>query len=203
MAKKKIIKDKDGKNVEIDQDAIDAALAGAVTTRDGNPIVPRRQNTGAAKAKPPTVDDKKSNESRPEPTDECTGKPDPIEDKAPVKAPSDPIAADQKKFGEDCYNFNIDAKKCHYQSTKHEDKSILEYVRAINKKIYDETCLGGFSTNVQFRVTPQDWVNVSHIVDWYRARGFEVIVKETTSPAYGKDVGTMNHNFTISWANAE
>lgn len=184
MAKKKIIKDNEGNPVEIDQDAIDAALAGAVTTKDGNPIAPQRQNTGAAKAKPPTVDDKKSNkesdESKPE-----------------------PIAADQKKFGEDCYNFNIDAKKCHYQSTKHEDKSILEYVRAINKKIYDETCLGGFSTNVQFRVTPQDWVNVSHIVDWYRARGFEVIVKETTSPAYGKDVGTMNHNFTISWANAQ
>jgi hypothetical protein len=185
MAKKKIIKHKDGKNVEIDQDAIEAALAGAVTSINGAPIAPIR--------KP----------AKPEPTDECTGKPDPVDDKAPVKAPSDPIATDQRKFGEDCYNFNIDAKKCHYQSTKHEDKSILEYVRAINKKIYDETCIGGFSTNVQFRVTPQDWVNVSHIKDWYRARGFEVEDKGTTSPAYGKEVGTMNYNFTISWANAK
>ena len=184
MAKKKIIKDKDGKNVEIDQDAIEAALAGAVTSVNGAPIAPIRK------------------EARPEPTDECTGKPDPLPVDEKPKAKDEPIASDQKKFGEDCFNFNIDAKKCHYQSTKHEDKSILEYVRAINKKIYDETCLGGFSTNVQFRVTPQDWVNVSHIMDWYRARGFEVIVKETTSSAYGKDVGTMNHNFTISWATA-
>ena len=101
---------------------------------------------------------------------------------APLPPPSDPkckddencknpdnekeggaIAADQKKFGEDCYNFNIDAKKCHYQSAKNEDKSIMNYVRAINKKIYDETRTGGFSTNVQFRVTPQ--------LTWLRGRG--------------------------------
>ena len=191
MAKKKIIKDNEGNPVEIDQDVIDAALAGAVTTKDGTPIAPppppRSQETGAAKENSPATNKKSS--------------------KKPAKkwdeSKSESIAVDQKKFSEDCYNFNIDAKKCHYQSTKHEDKSILEYVRAINKKIYDETCAGGFSTNVQFRVTPQDWVNVSHIVDWYRARGFEVIVKETTSPAYGKDVGTINHNFTISWVNAK
>ena len=163
---------------EFDQAAIDAALAGAVTRMDGSPVPSMKKESG--------------NET---PTDECTTK--------PVDAPSQPIAADQKKFGEDCFNFNIDAKKCHYQSTKNEDKSILEYVRAINKKIYDETCVGGFSTNVQFRVTPQDWVNVAHIQDWYRARGFEVVDKGTTSPAYGKEVGTMNYNFTISWANAQ
>ena len=171
---------------EFDQAAIDAALAGAVTMRDGSPV-PSMQ---------------KGNEPLPPPTDECTGEPDPLPVDEKPKTRDEPIASDQKKFGEDCFNFNIDAKKCHYQSTKHEDKSILEYVRAINKKIYDETCLGGFSTNVQFRVTPQDWVNVSHIMDWYRARGFDVIVKETTSSPYGKDVGTMNHNFTISWATA-
>ena len=191
MAKKKIIKDNEGNPVEIDQDVIDAALAGAVTTKDGTPIAPppppRSQETGTAKENSPATD-KKSNKKPAKKWDESKPK---------------PIAADIKKFSEDCYNFNIDAKKCHYQSTKHEDKSILEYVRAINKRIYDETCAGGFSTNVQFRVTPQDWVNVSHIVDWYRARGFEVIVKETTSPAYGKDVGTINHNFTISWVNAK
>ena len=170
---------------EFDQAAIDAALAGAVTRLDGSPV-PSMQ---------------KRNEPLPPPTDDCAGKPDPVEDKAPTK--NTPIAADQKKFGEDCFNFNIDAKKCHYQSAKNEDKSILEYVRAINKKIYDETCLGGFSTNVQFRVTPQDWVNVSHIKDWYKARGFEVEDKGTTAPAYGKEVGTMNYNFTISWANAK
>ncbi len=170
---------------EFDQAAIDAALAGAVTRMDGSPV--------------PSM--KKGNEPLPPPTDDCAGKRDPEGDKASTK--NTPIAADQKKFGEDCFNFNIDAKKCHYQSVKNEDKSILEYVRAINKKIYDETCVGGFSTNVQFRVTPQDWVNVAHIQDWYRARGFEVVDKGTTSPAYGKEVGTMNYNFTISWATAQ
>lgn len=172
---------------EFDQAAIDAALAGAVTMRDGSPV--------------PSL--KKEINPLPVPTDECTGKPDPTPTKDKVLEKKEPIASDQKKFGEDCYNFNIDAKKCHYQSTKHEDKTILEYVRAINKKIYDETCVGGFSTNVQFRVTPNDWVNVSHIKDWYIARGFDVEDKGTTAPAYGKDVGTMNYNFTISWANAK
>lgn len=172
---------------EFDQAAIDAALAGAVTRMDGSPV-PSMQ---------------KGNEPLPTPTDHCDGKPDPDPEKDKASTKNTPIAADQKKFGEDCYNFNIDAKKCHYQSVKNEDKSILDYVRAINKKIYDETCVGGFSTNVQFRVTPQDWVNVSHIQDWYRARGFEVVDKGTTSPAYGKEVGTMNYNFTISWANAQ
>ena len=192
MAKKVVNKsvtsvDKPNNSIqEFDQAAIEAALAGAVTMGDGSPVQSLKNETK------PTQ----------EPTDECTGKPDPLPQDEKSKATDEPIASDQKKFGEDCFNFNIDAKKCHYQSTKHEDKSILEYVRAINKKIYDETCLGGFSTNVQFRVTPQDWVNVSHIMDWYRAGGFEVIVKETTSSAYGKDVGTMNHNFTISWATA-
>lgn len=167
-----------------DQNAIDAALAGAVTMRDGSPVPSMRK----------------------EPTENLPDKNGAVASKETIKAdnpPTAPIAVDQRKFGEDCYNFNIDAKKCHYQSTKHEDKSILEYVRAINKKIYDETCIGGFSTNVQFRVTPQDWVNVSHIKDWYIARGFEVVDKGTSSPAYGREVGTMNYNFTISWANAK
>lgn len=173
---------------KFDQAAIDAALAGAVTMRDGSPIQSLK------------------NEVKPsqEPNKECcVGKSDPSPIKEKSSAKNEPITSDQKKFGEDCFNFNIDAKKCHYQSMKHEDRSILEYVRAINKKIYDETCVGGFSTNVQFRVTPQDWVNVSHIIDWYRVRGFNVEVKETTAPAYGKDVGTLNHNFTISWTSAE
>jgi len=189
MGRKKIVKDKDGKQVEIDQDAIDAALAGAVSNVNGMPISAPKSN---------------------ETTNECTVKPDAkpsndkcCEDDKCCTKEGGQIASDQKKFGEDCFNFNIDAKKCHYQSVKNEDKSILDYVRAINKKIYDETCVGGFSTNVQFRVTPQDWVNVSHIQDWYRARGFEVVDKGTTSPAYGKEVGTMNYNFTISWANAQ
>ncbi len=174
----------DGQMPKFDQAAIDAALAGAVSMRDGSPV-PSMKRDAPAIPPPPSEPKCKDDEN-------CKKLDDGKEGGA--------IAADQKKFGEDCYNFNIDARKCHYQSAKNEDKSIMGYVRSINKKIYDETCVGGFSTNIQFRVTPQDWVNVSHIMDWYRARGFEVEVKPTTSSAYGKDVGTMNHNFTISWA---
>lgn len=174
----------DGQLPKLDQAAIDAALAGAVSMRDGSPV-PSMKRDAPAILPPPSEPKCKDDEN-------CKKLDDGNEGGA--------IAADQKKFGEDCYNFNIDARKCHYQSAKNEDKSIMGYVRSINKKIYDETCVGGFSTNVQFRVTPQDWVNVSHIMDWYRARGFEVEVKPTTSSAYGKDVGTINHNFTISWA---
>lgn len=174
----------DGQLPKFDQAAIDAALAGAVSMGDGSPV-PSMKRDATAILPPPSEPKCKDDEN-------CKKLDDGKEGGA--------IAADQKKFGEDCYNFNIDARKCHYQSAKNEDKSIMGYVRSINKKIYDETCVGGFSTNVQFRVTPQDWVNVSHIMDWYRARGFEVEVKPTTSSAYGKDVGTMNHNFTISWA---
>lgn len=174
----------DGQLPKFDQAAIDAALAGAVSMRDGSPV-PSMKRDAPAIPPPPSEPKCKDDEN-------CKKLDDGKEGGA--------IAADQKKFGEDCYNFNIDARKCHYQSAKNEDKSIMGYVRSINKKIHDETCVGGFSTNVQFRVTPQDWVNVSHIMDWYRARGFEVEVKPTTSSAYGKDVGTMNHNFTISWA---
>lgn len=112
------------------------------------------------------------------------------------------IAMNQRKFGEACYNLTIDARKCFYQSSKNEDKSIVEYIRAINKKIYDETQKGGYSTNVQFRVSPQDWVNISHITDWYKSRGFTIPKFESTSSAYGKDVGTIEYNFTISWAEA-
>ena len=178
---------------KFDQAAIDAALAGAVTMRDGSPVPSMKKDTPPPLVPPPTAPKSKDVET-PDDTENDCKKP------ANNKKAGSAIASDQKKFGEDCYNFNIDAKKCHYQSAKNEDKSILEYIRAINKKIYDETCKGGFSTNVQFRVTPQDWVNVSHIIDWYRSRGFEVVVKPTTSPAYGKDVGHIDHNFTISWA---
>lgn len=177
MSKKKIVKDKDGKPVEIDQDAIDAALAGAVTMEHGGGPVPGMQPP--ADPKPAKAPEKKKEE----------------------KKADEPISSDQKKFGEDCFNLNIDAKKCHYQSAKNQDQTILGYVRSINKKIYDETCVGGFSTNVQFRVTPQDWVNVSHIKDWYKARGFQVEDRQTTAPAYGKEVGYIDYNFTISWAN--
>ena len=108
----------------------------------------------------------------------------------------------QQNFVDACYNLTITAKDCFDQSKKFEDKSVVEYIRAINKKIYDETRRGGFSTNVQFRVTQQDWVNVAHITDWYKSRGFHVLNVEQTSEPYGRNAGAIQHNFTISWAEA-
>jgi hypothetical protein len=120
-----------------------------------------------------------------------------------VDETASPVAMSVEDFGRKCFNLDMNASMAHYQSTKHKDKTIEDYLRGINKKIYDETQRGGYSTNVQFRVTPQDWVNVNHIFDWYRTRGFVVEVKETTSAPYGKEVGTMNYNFTISWSSPQ
>ena len=226
MARKRIVNDKDGKPVEIDQDAIDAALAGAVTNADGShpiqekPYSPMdgkknkdkswyaKENLEAAEEKTSTLtpeQEKELEESQmcvgSEIADELKKKNEDSGDE-PTKDETPPIALSQQQFAEACYHLTINAKQCKYQSSKVEDKSIVEYIRSINKKIYDETQKGGYSTNVQFRVTPQDWVNVNHIFDWYRIRGFQVDIKETTTAPYGKEVGTMNYNFTISWSEA-
>ena len=168
------MKDNKGNLVEIDQDAVDAALAGAVTMVDGS-------HPPARIAEERPVADEQSGEKK-------------------GKKTSKPIATSEDEFAKDCLNLNIDAKKCHYQSSKHSDESINDALREINKKIYNETQKGGYSTNIQYKVIPSDWINISHIIDWYRTRGFLVDVKETTTSPYGKDVGTMIYNFTISWA---
>lgn len=227
MARKRIVNDKDGKQVEIDQDAIDAALAGAVTNADGShppkqekPYSPMdgkknkdkawfaKENLEAAEEKTSTLTPEQEKELDEgmmcvgsEVADELKKKNEDSGDES-TKDETPQIAMSQQQFAEACYHLTINAKHCKYQSSKVEDKSIVEYIRSINKKIYDETQKGGYSTNVQFRVTPQDWVNVNHIFDWYKIRGFQVEVKETTTAPYGKDVGTMNYNFTISWVDA-
>ena len=203
MARKKYIKDKDGNPVEIDQDKIDAALAAAVTNRDGSHPI---QNPIPQPADPPKDWNEKElelvNEPAPATNEEQENPIIPDED-VPLKdeSPSH-IAMSQQEFVKACYDMTIDAKQCFYQSSKNEDKSVVEYIRSINKRIYDETQKGGFSTNIMFRVTPNDWVNVNHIIDWYRSKGFVVIVKDTNSPQYGQAAGTIEHDFTISWATA-
>ena len=163
-----------------DKDKIAAALNNALADTKGNPI------------------------KTPPPAKKPVGKPRGQGKKAAPKAKNAPknddVSPETKQFAEACYNLKIDAKMCHEESSKMEDPSIEEYVRSINKKIFDETRQGGYSTNVQFRVLPNDWVNVNHIIDWYATRGFKVDMKETTTPPYGKDVGTINYHFTISWA---
>jgi hypothetical protein len=218
MAKKRVVKDKDGKQVEIDQDAIDAALSGAVTMADGShpknnekpysPMDGKKNKDKAWYAKENLeAAEEKTIETPSEELDEgqiCVGADvvDEVKEDSSTKGETPPVALSQQDFVKACYDLTINAKQCKYQSSKVEDKNIVEYIRSINKKIYDETQKGGFSTNVQFRVTPQDWVNVNHIFDWYKIRGFQVDVKDRTSSPYGKDVGTMNYNFTISWVDA-
>ena len=196
MAKRRIVQDKDGKKVEIDQDKIDAALAGAVMNPDGR--FPRN---------PPPAPQP---EDEPE-TDDWAGfgsdAPDPAPAEEQVECPAEnetsPIAMSVEEFGKKCFHLDINATMCHYQSSKTEDKTITEYIRGINKKIYEETKVGGFSTNVQFRVAPNDWVNVNHIIDWYKSRGFAILNFSQTSSPYGKEAGLMEYNFTISWADSQ
>ena len=163
-----------------DKDKIAAALNNALADTRGNPIktpAPAKKPVGRTRGQGKKAAPKAEN--------------------APKNDDASPV---DMKFAEACYNLKIDAKMCHEESAKKDDPSIEEYVRSINKKIFDETRQGGYSTNVQFRVLPNDWVNVNHIIDWYTTRGFKVDMKETTTPPYGKDVGTINYHFTISWA---
>ena len=164
-----------------DKDKIAAALNNALADTKGNPIKTPVSKKSAGRPK-------------------GQGKKAAPKAESKSKADGDGISPETKQFAEACYNLKIDVKMCHEESSKMEDPSIEEYVRSINKKIFDETRQGGYSTNVQFRVLPNDWVNVNHIIDWYATRGFKVDMKETTTPPYGKDVGTINYHFTISWA---
>lgn len=100
----------------------------------------------------------------------------------------------------DCSMLKINAKQCLEWSNKSFDQSIEDYLRGINKKIFDETQNGGYSTNVTIRVVQRDWVNVSHIMDWYKSRGFEVLNYRINNSPMNMDTGVIEHNFTISWA---
>lgn len=100
-------------------------------------------------------------------------------------------------------DFELNANACFKLSSDNQDASIKEYIYGINNKINKECKAGGYSTNVTFRVTPNDWVNVQHIVDWYRAHGFDVAVDEVKQPQYGMGAGTMEYNFNISWVHAQ
>ena len=117
--------------------------------------------------------------------------------KAATNAPkikSEPgIKSSEIKFPE------LKASECFKVSRENKDKSIYNYIVAINDKIEKECGSGGYSTNVTLRVIPSQWVNVQHIVDWYRANGFDVIVDEIKQPQYGMNAGSMEYNINISW----
>ena len=118
-----------------DKDKIAAALNNALADTKGNPIKTpvSKKSAGRPKGQGKKAAPKAENKSN---------------------ADGDGISPETKQFAEACYNLKIDAKMCHEESSKMEDPSIEEYVRSINKKIFDETRQGGYSTNVQFRVLP-------------------------------------------------
>ena len=93
----------------------------------------------------------------------------------------------------------LKASECFKVSSENKDKSIYNYIVAINDKIEKECRGGGYSTNITLRVIPSQWVNVQHIVDWYRANGFDVVVDEIKQPQYGMNAGSMEYNINISW----
>lgn len=97
----------------------------------------------------------------------------------------------------------LNASECFKMSSENKDKSIFNYIVAINAKIENECGNGGYSTNVTLRVSPSKWVNVQHIVDWYRANGFDVIVDEIKQPQYGMNAGSMEYNINISWVHPQ
>ncbi len=108
---------------------------------------------------------------------------------------------DVDEFSKACQSLDINAKMCKMFSVKNEDNSIQSFLRSINQKIFNETQSGGFSTNIKFRVTKNEWINISHIMDWYKARGFEILNYQMVTPPY-ESGGVMEHTFVISWANA-
>ena len=124
-------------------------------------------------------------------------KPDDVLSKNEINAPKikseHGIKSSEIKFPE------LKASECFKVSSENKDKSIYNYIMAINDKIEKECGNGGYSTNVTLRVIPSQWVNVQHIVDWYRANGFDVIVDEIKQPQYGMNAGSMEYNINISW----
>ena len=124
-------------------------------------------------------------------------RPDEVLSKNEINAPKikseHGIKSSEIKFPE------LKASECFKVSSDNKDKSIYNYIVAINDKIEKECGNGGYSTNVTLRVIPSQWVNVQHIVDWYRANGFDVIVDEIKQPQYGMNAGSMEYNINISW----
>ena len=94
----------------------------------------------------------------------------------------------------------INAKDMFLISSQNPDPKIHEHIAALNARIMNEAQRGGFSTHVVFSVIQTDWVNIQHILDWYRARGFQILNFDQTTSPYGKQAGTIQYNFTISWA---
>jgi len=96
--------------------------------------------------------------------------------------------------------YEINAKDMFEVSIKNPDAKINEHIKALNARIRNEALKGGFSTNVAFTVIQNDWVNIQHILDWYRSHGFQILNFDQSTAPYGRNAGAIQYNFTISWA---
>ena len=181
MAKEKITPEGIRRAMEQDKDKIEAALANAVTMANG---------THPEKPKPTR---------KPRNAKELDMKPDPEINKFLGKTKEEKVEtpkADERVVEEN----EISAKDMFLISSQNPDPKIHEHIKALNARIRGEAERGGFSTNIGFSVLQNDWVNIQHILDWYRARGFQIINFEQTTSPYGKNAGAIQYNFTISWA---
>ena len=163
------------KAMEQNKDKIDAALAAAVTNSDGSH--PPVHETPPVYETPPQTMELNKEENPHTPEENMEG-----ED---VPAPDE---------------IEIYAKDVFVVSSQNPDMKIRDHIKALNNRIRNEALNGGFSTNVVFTVVQSDWVNIQHILDWYRARGFQIEGFEQTTPPYGRNAGNIQYNFRISWA---
>ena len=161
--------------MEQNKDKIEAALAAAVTNSDGShPSV--HENPPVYETPPQTMELNKG---------------------------ENPHTPEENMEGEDVPaldEIEIYAKDVFVVSSQNPDMKIRDHIKALNNRIRNEALNGGFSTNVVFTVVQSDWVNIQHILDWYRARGFQIEGFEQTTPPYGRNAGNIQYNFRISWA---
>ena len=157
--------------MEQDKDKIEAALAGAVTNADGSHPPAPRQMV---------VEEPKVNL-----------KTEDVKDASTNGVPEQDTSGDIEMSANDVFLI----------SSQNPDTKIRDHIKSLNNRIKSEAMRGGFSTNVTFTVIQNDWVNIQHILDWYRAHGFQILGFEQSTPPYGRNAGNIQYNFTISWAN--
>lgn len=124
----------------------------------------------------------------------------PVEKEGGNAKKSNPPESEEHKSVKDNVPYEINAKDMFEVSLKNPDAKINEHIKALNARIRNEALKGGFSTNVAFTVIQNDWVNIQHILDWYRSHGFQILNFDQSTAPYGRNAGTIQYNFTISWA---
>lgn len=168
--------------MEQNKDKIEAALAAAVTNSDGS-HPPVHENPP-----PPKELSKEGYSKNPDENMECGEN---TECGKNVECGEEVLTTDK---------IEIYAKDAFIISSQNPDMKIRDHIKALNNRIRNEALNGGFSTNVVFTVVQSDWVNIQHILDWYRARGFQIEGFEQSTPPYGRNAGNIQYNFRISWA---